>query len=115
MLAAAVDAAPWWALAPLGAGRHERRPGASAAVQRGRPPVGPVRHRGGENPSIVSALSRVGAISVPVVVGPLTGAFGLSTVFAVMAGDGLLVLLTLPGAVHRGSRARRVLPATQRR
>ncbi|MFC7243192.1 MFS transporter [Catellatospora aurea] len=50
--------------------------------------------------SMVSALSRVGAISAPVVVGPLTEAFGMAMVFAVMAAGALLVLLALPRAVR---------------
>ncbi|MFD0592121.1 hypothetical protein ACFQZ4_05775 [Catellatospora coxensis] len=50
--------------------------------------------------SMVSALSRVGAISAPVVVGPLTEAFGMAMVFAVMATGALLVLLALPRAVR---------------
>lgn len=50
--------------------------------------------------SMVSALSRVGAISAPVVVGPLTEAFGMATVFAVMGTGALLVLFALPRAVR---------------
>lgn len=50
--------------------------------------------------SMVSALSRVGAISAPVVVGPLTETFGMGMVFAVMAAGALLVLLALPRAVR---------------
>lgn len=49
--------------------------------------------------SIVSALSRVGAISAPVVVGPLTESLGMATVFAVMAVGALLVLFALPRAI----------------
>jgi len=48
--------------------------------------------------SIVSALSRIGAISAPVVVGPLTETLGMAMVFVVMAAGALLVLLALPRA-----------------
>ncbi|MFY1632670.1 hypothetical protein ACN27F_05155 [Solwaraspora sp. WMMB335] len=53
--------------------------------------------------SIISALSRVGAISAPVVVGSLTGLIGLSMVFVVMGLGGLLVLLALPRAAAGSS------------
>ncbi|GAB7044406.1 MULTISPECIES: MFS transporter [Catenuloplanes] len=49
--------------------------------------------------STVSALSRVGAISAPVVVGPLTEAYGMVTVLAVMVAGAALVLIALPRAV----------------
>ncbi|GAB3950536.1 hypothetical protein GCM10027614_51120 [Micromonospora vulcania] len=50
--------------------------------------------------SIVSALSRMGAISAPVVVGSLTDALGLGMIFAVMTAGAVLVLLALPRAVR---------------
>jgi MFS family permease len=51
--------------------------------------------------SIVSALSRVGAITAPAVVGALTSTTSLSMVFAVIAAGGLMVTITLPRALHR--------------
>jgi hypothetical protein len=50
--------------------------------------------------SIISALSRVGAITAPAVVGAVAGATSLSMVFAVMAAGGLLVTATLPRALR---------------
>ncbi|SCF47676.1 hypothetical protein GA0070216_12336 [Micromonospora matsumotoense] len=46
----------------------------------------------------MSALSRTGAITAPVVVGPLSEAYGMGLVFAVMAAGAALVLVTLPRA-----------------
>jgi hypothetical protein len=48
----------------------------------------------------VSALSRTGAISAPVVVGFLTDGFGMSMVFAVMAAGGAVLLAALPRAAR---------------
>lgn len=51
--------------------------------------------------SIVSAVSRVGAISAPAVVGAITGATSLFMVFAVMAAGGFAVTVALPRALRR--------------
>lgn len=97
-LLTAAQAAPVWALAAI----------AIAGVGAG--PVFPllfgaadhlsVRHGipAARTASIVSALSRIGAISAPVVVGPLTERLGMAMVFVVMATGALLVLLALPRA-----------------
>ncbi|WP_246158442.1 MFS transporter [Catellatospora sichuanensis] len=94
------EAAPGWALVAV------------TAAGIGAGPVFPLLFGAGEHlsvrhgipvartASIVSALSRVGAISAPVVVGPLTEAFGMVTVFAVMAAGALLVLFALPRVVR---------------
>lgn len=50
--------------------------------------------------SLVSALSRTGAITAPAVIGALTGATALYMVFAVMAIGGLVVMTTLPRALR---------------
>jgi MFS family permease len=50
--------------------------------------------------SMVSALSRVGAISAPPTIGFLSEGFGLATVFAVMAAGGVVLLAALPRAVR---------------
>jgi hypothetical protein len=98
MLFTAAQAAPIWALVAI----------AVAGIGAG--PVFPllfgaadhlsVRHGipAARTASIVSALSRIGAISAPVVVGPLTETLGTAMVFAVMATGALLVLLALPRA-----------------
>lgn len=46
--------------------------------------------------SVVSACSRTGAISAPVIVGALTGATSLLAVLVVMAAGGLAIMLMLP-------------------
>ncbi|WP_428966541.1 MFS transporter [Micromonospora fluostatini] len=96
----AVDASAWWALAAiagagLGAGPIFPMLFGAADHLSVRHGIAPAR-----TASIVSALSRIGAISAPVVVGPLTETFGMAMVFAVMAVGGALVLLTLPRAAH---------------
>ncbi|GAA4198238.1 hypothetical protein GCM10022252_48360 [Streptosporangium oxazolinicum] len=50
--------------------------------------------------SIVSTLARIGTISAPIIVGPLTETFGLSMVFVVIAAGGGLLLFSLPGALR---------------
>lgn len=50
--------------------------------------------------SIVSTLSRIGAISAPVVVGPLSEAVGLPMVLAVMAVGGAMLAFILPRAIR---------------
>ncbi|WFF04045.1 MFS transporter [Micromonospora sp. WMMD964] len=94
-------AAPvWWALvavavAGFGAGPAFPLLFGSAdqlSVRHGIPPA--------RTASMVSALSRVGAISAPIVVGPLTDAFGMGMVFAIMAVGAALVLGALPRAVR---------------
>ncbi|WP_375733071.1 MFS transporter [Polymorphospora lycopeni] len=100
LLVAAVGGPLWWALAAvavagLGAGPVFPLLFAAAdylSVQHGLPAAWTA--------SIVSALSRIGAISAPVVVGPLTETFGMAMVFAVMAAGGCVVLLALPRAVR---------------
>jgi hypothetical protein len=97
-LFAAAQAAPVWALAAIavaGIGAGPVFPllfGAAdhLSVRRGIPAA--------RTASIVSALSRIGAISAPVVVGPLTETLGMAMVFVVMAAGALLVLLALPRA-----------------
>ena len=50
--------------------------------------------------SIVSALSRIGAISAPLAVGRITESLGMAAVYAVMAAGALIVLLALPRATN---------------
>lgn len=50
--------------------------------------------------SIVSAVSRTGAITAPAVIGAVTEVTALSTVFLVMAAGGLAVMATLPRALR---------------
>ncbi|WFE49169.1 MFS transporter [Micromonospora sp. WMMD1155] len=94
-------AAPvWWALAAVAVAGFGAGPAfpllfGSAdqlSVRHGIPPA--------RTASMVSALSRVGAISAPIVVGPLTDAFGMGMVFAIMAVGAALVLGALPRAVR---------------
>ncbi|MET8201844.1 MFS transporter [Micromonospora taraxaci] len=95
-----VGAPVWWALAAVamagfGAGPAFPLLFGSAdqlSVRHGIPPA--------RTASMVSALSRVGAISAPIVVGPLTDAFGMVMVFAIMAVGAALVLGALPRAVR---------------
>lgn len=95
-----VGAPVWWALAAVamtgfGAGPAFPLLFGSAdqlSVQHRIPPA--------RTASMVSALSRVGAISAPIVVGPLTDAFGMVMVFAIMAVGAALVLGALPRAVR---------------
>ena len=55
--------------------------------------------------SLVSALSRTGAITAPAAVGGLAASAGLAAVFAVMAAGGLVVLCTLPLALRQDNRS----------
>ncbi|MDG4837938.1 MFS transporter [Micromonospora sp. WMMD967] len=95
-----VGAPVWWALAAVamtgfGAGPAFPLLFGSAdqlSVRHGIPPA--------RTASMVSALSRVGAISAPIVVGPLTDALGMVMVFAIMAVGAALVLGALPRAVR---------------
>ncbi|MGC4862677.1 MFS transporter [Micromonospora sp. DT68] len=100
LLCTLADAPAWWALAAVAVAGFGAGPafpllfGAAdhLSVRHG---IAPAR-----TASMVSALSRVGAISAPIVVGPLTDAFGMGMVFAIMAVGAALVLGALPRAVR---------------
>ncbi|MEO3774141.1 MFS transporter [Micromonospora sp. B9E7] len=100
LLCTLVGAPVWWALAAVAVAGFGAGPAfpllfGSAdqlSVRHGIPPA--------RTASMVSALSRVGAISAPIVVGPLTDAFGMAMVFAIMAVGAALVLGALPRAVR---------------
>ncbi|MDG4780393.1 hypothetical protein O7614_12150 [Micromonospora sp. WMMD961] len=95
-----VGAPVWWALAAVAVAGFGAGPAfpllfGSADQLSARHGIPPAR-----TASMVSALSRVGAISAPIVVGPLTDAFGMAMVFAIMAVGAALVLGALPRAVR---------------
>jgi len=100
LLCTLAGAPVWWALAAVAVAGFGAGPtfpllfGAAdqLSVRHGIPPA--------RTASMVSALSRVGAISAPIVVGPLTDAFGMVMVFAIMAVGAALVLGALPRAVR---------------
>ncbi|MFD6565815.1 MFS transporter [Micromonospora profundi] len=100
LLCTLAGAPAWWALAAVAVAGFGAGPafpllfGAAdhLSVRHG---IAPAR-----TASMVSALSRVGAISAPIVVGPLTDAFGMGMVFAIMAVGAALVLGALPRAVR---------------
>ncbi|MEH1029822.1 MFS transporter [Micromonospora profundi] len=100
LLSTLAGAPAWWALAAVAVAGFGAGPafpllfGAAdhLSVRHG---IAPAR-----TASMVSALSRVGAISAPIVVGPLTDAFGMGMVFAIMAVGAALVLGALPRAVR---------------
>ncbi|MET8372508.1 MFS transporter [Micromonospora profundi] len=100
LLCTLANAPAWWALAAVAVAGFGAGPafpllfGAAdhLSVRHG---IAPAR-----TASMVSALSRVGAISAPIVVGPLTDAFGMGMVFAIMAVGAALVLGALPRAVR---------------
>ncbi|MCZ7375630.1 MFS transporter [Micromonospora sp. WMMC250] len=95
-----VGAPAWWALAAVAMTGFGAGP--AFPLLFGSADQLSVRHRipPARTASMVSALSRVGAISAPIVVGPLTDAFGMVMVFAIMAVGAALVLGALPRAVR---------------
>jgi hypothetical protein len=87
------------ALAGLGAGSVFPLLFGGAEILSGRYSVAPAT-----TTSVVSGLSRVGAITAPAVVGVLTGRSSIFMVFAVIAAGGIGVAVTLPRALRAGER-----------